>query len=462
MTEKMKPNFPYFVTLILIIAGVILNGCKKQDAFLNTKPNQALAIPSTLADLQLLVNNENVFNRNYPSLGLVSTDDYFVDPGLWAGSFSTSKNAYIWAKEIYAANTNVGDWNFPYQAVYYANTILTVLPTVKILANQQTAYNAIKGSALFFRAFAFYNLVQTFAVPYDPATASRDLGIPLPLKPDLNVKLARSSESECYGQILNDLYAALPLLPDQPPLKTRPSKAAVLGLLSRIYLVMGNYSKSLQNAADCLSLYSQLQDFNRLDPAVFPVYPNFSPEEIFHASMIGYDETGFQAQVDSNVYRSFNDPNDLRVSIFFFNNNGEIEFNSQFDFNNANSAPIATNEIILTKAECEARLNDAASAMSNLNSLLITRWKTGTFKPLSASSADEALTLILRERRKELLFTGLRWSDLRRLNKDSRFAITLYRNINGVTYSLPPNDPRYALPIPDNELQSNPIPQNPR
>jgi len=46
------------------------------------------------------------------------------------------------------------------------------------------------------------------------------------------------------------------------------------------------------------------------------------------------------------------------------------------------------------------------------------------------------------------------------LNKDSRFAITLYRNLNGVQYSLPPNDPKYALPIPDKEIQLNPIPQN--
>lgn len=178
--------------------------------------------------------------------------------------------------------------------------------------------------------------------------------------------------------------------------------------------------------------------------------------------MNGYDENGFQAQVDSNVYKSFNDPNDLRLAIFFYNNGGEIEFNSQFDYNNALSAPIATNEILLTKAECEARLNNTAGAMKDLNALLVIRWVTGTYSNLSASSADDALRQILRERRKELLFTGLRWSDLRRLNKDSRFATTLYRNINGTIYSLPPNDPRYALPIPDNEINLNPIPQNPR
>ncbi|QKJ28403.1 RagB/SusD family nutrient uptake outer membrane protein [Mucilaginibacter mali] len=458
----MKTNHPYYLPLLLVITTIVFSGCKKQDDLLNAKPNQALNIPSTLADLQLLIGNENIFNRNYPSLGLLSTDDYFVDAGLWASSFASGKNAYVWAKEIYSANTNVGDWNFPYQAVYYANTILSILPTIHTSNSQQTAANTIKGSALFYRAISFYNLVQTFAMPYDSTTAAKDLGVPLPLMPDLSSKLPRSTESQCYEQIINDLNSALPLLADQSTSKTRPSKAAVLGLLSRIYLVMGNYNKSLKYATDCLALYNKLQDFNKLDPSAFPVYPNFSPEEIFHASMIGYDENSFSAQVDSNVYHSFNDPHDLRLAIFFYNNNGEIEFNSQFDFNNANAAPIATNEIMLTKAECEARLNSTSSAMSDLNALLVNRWVTGTYKPLVAVSADDALKQILKERRKELLFTGLRWSDLRRLNKDTRFAITLYRNINGVTYSIAPNDPRYALPIPDNEIALNPIPQNPR
>ena len=88
----MKTRNQFYLLSLLVIGAAILSGCKKQDGLLNTKPNQALNVPTTLSDLQLLINNQNVFNRNYPSLGLVSTDDYFVDPGLWAGSFTASKN----------------------------------------------------------------------------------------------------------------------------------------------------------------------------------------------------------------------------------------------------------------------------------------------------------------------------------------------------------------------------------
>ena len=51
---------------------------------------------------------------------------------------------------------------------------------------------------------------------------------------------------------------------------------------------------------------------------------------------------------------------------------------------------------------------------------------------------------------------GLRWTDLRRLNRDPRYAVTLTRSINGTTYMLPPNDARYVYPIPDAVIAANP------
>jgi len=45
---------------------------------------------------------------------------------------------------------------------------------------------------------------------------------------------------------------------------------------------------------------------------------------------------------------------------------------------------------------------------------------------------------------------------------ETRFAVTLKRVLNGTIYELPPNDPRYTLPIPQSELNLNPIPQNSR
>jgi hypothetical protein len=122
---------------------------------------------------------------------------------------------------------------------------------------------------------------------------------------------------------------------------------------------------------------------------------------------------------------------------------------------------IATDEVYLTRAECYARTGNVASAMSDLNKLMLARWKTGTFVPFTAANAGDALAMILMERRKETPFRGLRWLDLRRLNSEGA-NITLTRNINGQQYTLPPNDPRYALSIPTDIIALTGMAQNER
>jgi hypothetical protein len=123
---------------------------------------------------------------------------------------------------------------------------------------------------------------------------------------------------------------------------------------------------------------------------------------------------------------------------------------------------LAVDEIYLIKAECRARAGDRDGAMDVLNTLLKARWKTGTFVAYTAANADEALLIVLKERKKELLLRGLGWTDLRRLNREPKFAVTLQRKAGGVTYTLPPNDPRYAFPIPDIEIKLGGLAQNQR
>ena len=86
-----------------------------------------------------------------------------------------------------------------------------------------------------------------------------------------------------------------------------------------------------------------------------------------------------------------------------------------------------------------------------LNALLINRYSEA-FIPVSFTDETQALQVILEERRKELAFRGLRWSDLRRLNNDERFKTTLTRNYEGQEYKLLPNSEKYVLPIPAREL----------
>jgi hypothetical protein len=108
-----------------------------------------------------------------------------------------------------------------------------------------------------------------------------------------------------------------------------------------------------------------------------------------------------------------------------------------------------------------ARANQITQAMADLNTLLIKRFKRGSFTPLVAATPNEALSIIITERHKELLLRGLRWSDLRRLNPDPQFATTLTRTIDNQIYRLKPNDDRYVFPLPDYVIRDYKLQQNP-
>ena len=115
---------------------------------------------------------------------------------------------------------------------------------------------------------------------------------------------------------------------------------------------------------------------------------------------------------------------------------------------------ITTSEMYLVAAECEARQGNIGRAMELLNKLRNNRIVDN--KALTAANREEALKLVLEERRREFALTGLtRFIDLKRLNLDSRFAKTVVHHVVGKDLTLPPNDPRWALPIPARPLRFN-------
>jgi len=122
----------------------------------------------------------------------------------------------------------------------------------------------------------------------------------------------------------------------------------------------------------------------------------------------------------------------------------------------------ATDEIYLIRAECYARKGQKNQAMDDLNTLLRNRWTSGTWTDLQAIDANDALTKILAERRRELCFRSIRWTDLRRLNMEPQFATTLTKLLNNQLVNLPSNSLLYVFPIPPNVIELTGMQQNQR
>lgn len=444
----------------MTVLAVLLASCGKD--FLEEKQNARQTVPATVEDYQAILDYRTGMNgRASIGLGTLGADEFVIANGqLSTLTGAYMRNGYVWAQDVYEGE-EVGDWNYAYQRILYANMALDV----EKIENQDESWKNVKGSALFFRALNLYQLAQLFCKVYQPESAAKVPGIPTPITYDVTRRYGRGTLLSVYERMIQDLQEACVLLPEKAVNKFRPCKPAACALLARVYLQMENYQQALFYSEEGLKYQDALIDFNTLDlnaRYTFALdYGAANPEVLFYstATTMTIIATG-RFNANPTLLASYAG-NDLRKKAYFYNNSdGRKLFKGSYA-NSSYFAGLATDELWLTAAECRARLGNTGEAMNALNRLLSKRYDA-SFIPFSADNNEDALKIILKERQKELYMRGIRWEDLRRLNKDSRFSTALTREIDGKRYELPAGDPRWVWPVPDNEIQLNGLEQNER
>lgn len=442
-------------TLLLLL--LLCAACGKDH--LSTPPDESKFIPTEIKDFQQLLDNAEIMHVT-ASLGEVGSDNYQIPANILANMTFQYKDRYIWAANGWKEEDQ-WDWSKAYTAIFTANLCITSLEKIPRTNANKTEWDNVKGAAHFIRALQYFSLQSTFTYPSDDSP-----GVPIILQPDANIRKGRGTVKELKDQINEDLQIALNHLPETntSPYKFTPSKQAALGLLARIHLAWENYSDAFNYADKALRLPNYLQDYTELPKTGNISFPhvNSNTEVIYFSQFLSNYLVQANVSIEPTLLASYA-ANDLRKDIFFRNRSGRMVFAGTYSGDiKLLFSGIATDELLLIRAECNARLNKIPESMADLNQLMAKRYNKISFTPFAASTQDQALPIILAERRKELIFRGTRWTDLRRLNKDPRFAVTIVRILDGVTYTLKPGDNKFAFPIPYVELRDNKIEQNPR
>ncbi|WP_324759486.1 RagB/SusD family nutrient uptake outer membrane protein [Sphingobacterium thalpophilum] len=449
-----------YILISILLVSFCMWGCKKE--FLDKKPSLSVIVPTGISDFRALMDDPYIFiYYGMPMLGTISADDFVTSEDMVSILSVPERGAYLWEKNM---DGNDNDWYYGYQQVFNSNLVLDGLAKMEGKERGGTAYRNLQGTALFWRSFAFSNLLEGFAKSFDSKTADRDLGIPLRTSSDVNVKFERESVRKGFDKIIADLKQAVDLLPNVEKHRSRPTRNCALALLARVYLIMGDYKNAGYYADLSLQENSTLLDYSTLDPNAPRPFPlglgDSNPEILLYTCMTR--SIFLQSTLTGVVPELFDqyEDGDLRKKLYFEDSGfGYKNFKGSYTGDSEFFAGLTTREQYLIRAECHARLGNVESAMVDLNNLLVTRWDD-TFVDLKAYSKEEAISKILNERRKELVGQGLRFSDLRRLNLETERAVTLTRKVNGVDYYLPPNDNRYVFLIPFQEVQMTGIPQN--
>ncbi len=472
----MKKTWIYLL-LMLVIA---LPACKKiLDIERATDTNPT---PVTVEDFEQILNNPGICEaKNYEIL------EYPTD---------NKSEGFVPMKEMSPFYTwGVDPWNngspftriFSEDLIYsrsykwigQMNLVIEGMPTA-LPSGQMNDRRALAiAQAKINRAYFYLLLVNTYGAAYQLPSSSTDLGVPLVLKVNNQVSYPRARVEKVYQQILADLQEALAIseLPNLGRNVIHPGRAAALAVLARTYLYMGNYAQAEKAASDALAIKSDLQNYlnfgapSAFDGRPLTLYEQGSNPEVL-LTRVNY--TAIDAVLppvfvaSDELLRSFDQNNDKRFITSFspFNTDSSL-LAYRFGVRNTDlyiNYSIGVPEMMLIKAECLARANDAAGAVNLLNTLCATRILN--YSNLSTNvSADQALNFVLDERRRELMFKGIRLFDLKRLNLDPRFKKDIVRrDANGQTLvTLPAGSPNYLIPFSRTTLNANSLlVQNPR
>ncbi|SFC03686.1 SusD family protein [Parapedobacter composti] len=445
------------ICLLSVFTGV---SCEK---YLSIKPDKKLAVPAHADDLYAMLDYVPVMNYNFSAAALseVGSDNLFIPGPAWNSITSEeNRSTYVWGK-IPVENVY---WNWPYMKIAVANTVLDLIEDVHF--DNTSQISEITGMAKFFRGYVFYELTQVFCAFYDDSSADDKLGIVLRLSSDINIPSVRSTLRETYDQIIADLSESARLLPaTKPRYPTRPYKASAYAALARCFLSIGAYDRALAYADSCLALQNELMDFNEIDVQQSYPFERFNREVIFYSQQGGSGGMLSEntARIDTALFASYA-ADDLRKLAYFKQMpDGYQAFTGDFSqkTNMEKFNGLTTAEVLLIRAEVHARKGSLESAKNDLSKLMKARYSTDRSDEIFNMEQAEIMALVLNERRKELVFRGIRWSDLRRLTHEGSIAVTLTRRIDKDLYTLSPEEiGAFAYLIPMQVIERSGIDQN--
>lgn len=349
------------------------------------------------------------------------------------------------------------------------------------------------------RAYNYFFLINTFAKPYDPQTATQERGIILRKEFSLEEVGVQSTIADAYQFIQQDIEAALSDLPHVALNTFRPDKSFGYALKAKVHLFKREIDAALTASLDGIS-EAENEGRHRL----WNMNVEYNSGLQFYMEMMGMPETMFEygqpmysmfrmgagnmffirkydnaehllyqhglnsmsphpTMVRKPVMDLFNPAQDLRYTFSMGTmpsrptaEPGCVSLNNMML--TWNCGGIKLSEVYLMAAECYARKEDRTNAMKYVNEIRKNRIIAKYYTELSAATAAEAMKIVREERKRELMLTSNSLFDMRRFCAE--FNETLTREFEGKTYTLKPTSHLLTYPFPVSAMQNSNLIQN--
>lgn len=389
-------------------------------------------------------------------------------------------NEYKWISHRSATSTMLYyNYTFYYVIIGNANMIIA---NIDAASGSDADKKIIKGQALAYRAWAYFQMVQLFGERYVAGAANNSLAVPLVLAPS-TVALPRNTVAQVYTQINADLDLAIANLTGY----TRANKShlninVAKGIKARVALAQQNWPDAIKFAQEARSGFALMTNTQYL--AGFNDYTN---SEWLWASKIQSDQTNYfysffaymSANYNSTVIRT--SPKSINSTLYNAITTTDVR-KGLWDPTGTNTAfpiPVSTAsrykymsrkfrvadvslsigdvpymraaELYLIEAEAQARNNNFPAAAAALYTLAVNRDPSYV---LSTKTGTALIDEIMTQRRIELWGEGFRFYDLKRtdspLNRTGANHNATYANI----LNVPAGDKTWQFLIPQDEINN--------
>jgi hypothetical protein len=487
-------------SIVALLALFFLAACKPE--FLDTAPTTSVSAAAALTNTQnawaALNGIHRVMYTQYDAQGQAGegTNNLFRD---YMGEdivfpLAGGSTAYVGFMR-WDSHRNVNDgtlrymYRFYYRLISNANVLINNIDNVP---GPEADRKIIKGQALAYRAWSYFQLVQLWGKRYDAsARPNAQLGVPLLLENTLEGQ-PRATVEDIYTQINKDLDDAIGLLAGYnragSAAKSNINVNVAQGFKARVALTQQNWAAAATAAAAARTGFALMDTtayaagFNAIGNAEW-IWGNrqIDDHNTFFFSYFAYISANFNSTVLRTQPRAINaqlweaipatdvrkkmwdrtganvpiPPGGARVA---YQNR---KFLSQSSSSSVGDVPLMrAAEMVLVEAEAKARAGDNAGAQAALFTLLRARDRRAV---TPTESGQALIDRILFNRRIELWAEGFRFTDLKRLNLPlNRNGITNHLTAIVAIRDIPVGDARWEWLFPQDELNTNKqIVQNP-
>lgn len=344
----------------------------------------------------------------------------------------------------------------------------------------------VEAEARALRGIIHFDIARAYCkIPTQSSDANTSLGIAY-MTTTSNTPVTRNlNVSQVYEKIIADLEFAKANIPATnnsaaPFVKGRLNKASVAGLLSRVYLFMGDNVKALAAAEESIAISPSVGAIGNFASVWNSTNQDGTLLEILNSDAERVTIGGCYNQIISGaiksefvVYKNFYDlykATDVRKNSYFkVSTFSGLSYINVIKYNTRGSLPnvvnykyLRTAEVYLNGAEAAFSSNQAR-ALALLNILRQSRYSD--YSPLNLTGTalwDE----IQKERRLELMGEADRWYTLKRLglslSRPNQGALSNGNGTPAPTLTLSSTSNKWQWPIPIDAINLNPqIQQNP-